>query len=60
MKYLFDKAIWYIKQLLPLMYVTIYSVNPPTNDATPERRIVIWRMWFGRCFAIQDYALANE
>jgi len=48
-----DKLIWYLKQLFPMKYDTIYK-----EDGTWY--VTIWRMWLGRCFAIKKYALAGE
>lgn len=44
---------WYLKQLLPLTYRSRYR----TSDG--ERRFCVWRMWFGRCFAVEDVAVAE-
>lgn len=44
------KLVWYLKQLFPFNYVTTYREEG-------EKRLTIWRMWFGRCFNIQTYAL---
>ena len=38
---------WYIKQLVPLRYVSTYS-----SDNT--RRRVTWRMWLGHCYNIRE------
>lgn len=38
---------WYLRQLLPLVYTTTYG------DAAGQH-FVVWKMWFGRCYAIQD------
>lgn len=45
--------IWYIKQLLPLTYRTTYG------DELGKKHFVVWKMWFGRCFAIDDYVVGN-
>ena len=50
MNKIMNKIIWYLKQLLPLTYRTTYSCDH-------VRRFVVWRMWFGRCFDIDDYAI---
>lgn len=42
--------LWHLKQLLPLTYRTHY------RDAE-GRHFVVWKMWFGRCFAIDDYLI---
>lgn len=44
--------IWYIKQLFPLQYVSEYWENG-------KKKLTIWRMWMGKCFAIRDYELAQ-
>lgn len=41
---------WYLKQLLPLQYITEY------RDAD-HYWLCIWRMWFGRCFNVKYYEL---
>lgn len=40
--------IWYLKQLFPLKYDTVYWENG-------EKKVEIWRMFFGRCFNIKTY-----
>lgn len=42
--------LWYIKQLIPLTYRTKYSQDG-------KRRFVVWKMWFGRCYSIDDYII---
>lgn len=39
--------LWYIKQLFPCLYRTTYWQDG-------KKHFVVWRMWFGRCFAIDD------
>ena len=46
----FDRPAWAFRQLLPLRYVSSYQ-----SDG--ESRSVVWRMWLGRCFAIDDKAV---
>ena len=46
-----NRAIWYLKQLLPLTYVSEYG-------AEGQKRVCVWRMWFGHCFAIREWAVA--
>ena len=45
-----DKIIWYVKQLLPFSYWTIYE-----KDA--KRYFCIWKMWFGRCFDVIEFEI---
>ena len=40
---------WYLKQLLPLKYHTVYK--------TDKWHYVKWRMFLGRCFAVDDKTL---
>lgn len=47
-----DEILWYLKQLLPLIYVSEFKENG-------VRRLCIWRMWFGRCFNIRYFNLAS-
>jgi len=39
----FRKLKWYVSQLLPLKYHSVYI----TND---EKYVSIWSMWFGKVF----------
>ena len=55
---------WYLKQLLPLKYKTTYTAHMSTLNgdgdavgAYSERHRATWRMWMGRCFAIDDRIL---
>ncbi|RCX22944.1 hypothetical protein DFP94_101533 [Fontibacillus phaseoli] len=48
-----NKALWYVKQLFPFMYRTTYGEGGKWYACT-------WRMWFGRCYAIETYELAEE
>ena len=43
-----SKITWYLKQLLPLTYVSSYWVDEVL-------KVSIWKMWFGRCYQIRDY-----
>ena len=38
---------WHLRQLVPLVYTTTYG------DAA-GRHFIVWKMWLGRCYAIQD------
>lgn len=44
--------LWYLKQLFPLTYRTTYGDEK-------GRHFVVWRMWFGRCFAVEDVITAE-
>ena len=44
----FSCLTWYLRQLLPLIYRTYYG------DEDGNIHFAVWRMWFGRCFAIDD------
>ena len=48
-----DKTIWYLKQILPLVYISEYTENN-------KRQLSIWRMWFGRCFCHRKFTLVSE
>lgn len=47
-----ERLKWYLKQLLPFIYVTTFT-------ADSKRRLCIWRMWMGRCFAVRYFDLAS-
>jgi len=37
---------WYIKQLFPCLYYTVYAKD------NGDTYFCIWRMWFGQCFNV--------
>jgi hypothetical protein len=43
-----ERPAWALRQLLPLHYRTRYT------DSDGRRHFVVWRMWFGRSFDIDD------
>lgn len=47
-----SRIVWHLKQLLPLTYRTRYT------DSDGHRHFCVWRMWLGRCFAIDDVKVA--
>lgn len=47
-----ERIRWYLKQLLPLRYLSHY------HDADGRLHFCDWRMWFGRCFAVDDRVLS--
>ena len=47
------RLIWSLKQLFPFTYRTNYG------DESGQRHFVVWRMWLGRCFAIDDVVVAE-
>lgn len=44
--------IWYIKQLLPLTYRTTY-----VDEDDGKKHFIVWKMWFGRSYSIDDYII---
>ena len=46
-----EKLKWYLKQLLPLRYETTYTEH---NGGLRFPKRCAWRMWMGRCFAVED------
>lgn len=40
--------VWWLCQLLPLVYRVYYC------DERGRIHFAVWRMWFGRCFAVTD------
>lgn len=42
------KLVWYLKQILPLRYETVY------RDSKGIKRHTVYNMWFGRCYNIRD------
>lgn len=49
-----QKAVWYLKQLLPLTYWTKY------RGQEGEQHFCVWRMWFGRCFNVTDVVVQTN
>jgi len=47
-----NRLSWCLKQLLPFQYVSTY-----TEDE--QRKLSVFRMWFGRCFNVRTYSLAE-
>ena len=47
-----DRWIWYLKQLLPITYRTTYGEGG-------RKHFTVWRMWFGRCFDVEDVLVAD-
>jgi hypothetical protein len=46
---------WAIKQLFPLTYKSRF-----TEMGTGIERLCVWRMWFGRCYNVEWYALQDQ
>lgn len=44
--------LWYLKQLLPLTYRSHFE------DINGNKHFVVWNMWFGRCFNVEDAIVA--
>jgi hypothetical protein len=42
------RIVWYLRQLLPLHYRTRY------RDSDGNEHFVVWQMFLGRCYAIDD------
>lgn len=42
--------LWYLKQLIPLTYRTKYEQDG-------QRHFVVWKMWLGRCYSIDDHII---
>lgn len=49
----FETLKWYLKQLFPLKYDTVYGEKEKSYA-------VIWRMWFGRSFNIKKYEIVKQ
>jgi hypothetical protein len=39
---------WYLKQFFPFTYRSHYKIGK-------RRMFSVWRMWFGRCFAVETF-----
>jgi len=49
-----NKLKWIIKQILPLTYRTKYV------DEKNRKHFVVWKMWFGRQFNIDNVIYLNK
>lgn len=49
-----NKLIWYLKQLLPLQYVSEY-IEMSKQGKDDQRKLTIWRMWFGMSFNVRTW-----
>lgn len=47
-----NKIIWCLKQLLPLTYRSHFEM-------ANKKYFCVWRMWFGRCFNIEEVEIAG-
>jgi hypothetical protein len=53
-----QNALWYLKQLFPFMYRSVYAEHPTLNG--PKQIVyTTWRMWFGRCFSQEKVILSG-
>jgi len=53
-KWWFNHITWYVRQLMPfLTWKTTY-----TRDG--ERHFCTWRMFWGRCFDVEDYVIVRR
>ena len=52
MKYIAGKIVWYLKQLLPLTYISEYK-------AEGRNRLSIWKMWFGKVYQHRKYNISG-
>lgn len=51
--------IWHLKQLLPLTYVSEYE-ELDDDDNSLGHFVTVWRMWFGRCFAVRTWQVVQD
>lgn len=57
LKFYTERVKWYIKQLLPLTYVTEYTTAGECDTCEERRIVTVWRMWFGRCFDVREWEI---
>ena len=46
------RIVWWLRQLLPLAYVSRYK-------AGGEQHFAAWKMWLGRCYAVRDVVVKD-
>lgn len=51
-KFFLDKVIWGFRQLVPTTYRTTYGQDG-------KQHFVVWKMWMGRCYKIDDIIIAE-
>ena len=47
-----NRIAWYFKQLFPLTYRSRYHKGG-------KKFFCVWRMWLGRCFAIEEHQIVE-
>lgn len=58
LKFYTERVKWYFKQLLPLTYVNEYTAEGQCDTCHDRRIVIVWRMWFGRCFNVREWEIA--
>lgn len=53
----YNAVVWYLRQLLPLTYVSEYTVNVQKGKGL--RQVCVWKMWFGKCYNIRKWVVAE-
>lgn len=48
-----SKTTWFLKQLLPLTYVSTYAEHG-------AKKLTIFKMWFGKCYKVRNYELKQH
>ena len=56
----FERLKWYIKQLLPLTYVSEYTTDGDCDSCGKKQIVTVWRMWFGHCFNIREWEVTKH
>lgn len=51
---IFKRPTWWLKQWLPLTYRTRF-----TETQTGKRFFVVWKMWFGECYDIDELVVGE-
>ena len=55
-----NRYIWFLKQLLPLIYVSEELIPDKKEIGVFEKQLCIWQMWFGKCYNIKRYTVIDE
>ena len=45
-------VIWYLRQLFPLTYRSYF-------ESEGKKTFCVWRMWFGKVFAMEEYEVTR-
>jgi len=52
--------LWYIKQLLPLTYWSLFTLQVVEDDKQGFKYVCVWKMWLGYSYGIRTWKVDKE